>query len=185
MDNEDRLSKEKTMKVLLAIDGSHHSQAALDEAASRPWPAGTEFRVLTVLQLKWLSTVGPLYMAASADLESIQEQKREARDLLDGARTQLQASTANLRVSTKVLEGQPHEMIVEEAEAWRADLIVLGSHGYGPLRRALLGSVAAAVAVEAPCAVEIIRVGRPFVRAPPRRSDSAEVDATKPVGPSR
>jgi hypothetical protein len=50
-----------------------------------------------------------------------------------------------------------------------ADLIVLGSHGYGPIRRALLGSVAVAVAVDAPCAVEIIRMGRPSIAARHRR----------------
>jgi nucleotide-binding universal stress UspA family protein len=48
-------------------------------------------------------------------------------------------------------------VIVEEAEKWGADLIVLGSHGYGPMSRFLLGSVAHAVALHAPYSVEIVR----------------------------
>ena len=37
------------MKVLLAIDGSRHSDAAVAEVARRPWPAGTEVKILTVI----------------------------------------------------------------------------------------------------------------------------------------
>jgi hypothetical protein len=106
------------MKILLAIDGSPHSQAAIDEVAQRDWPTGTKA----------------------------------------------------LTITAKTLEGVPHEVIVREAEDLGADLIVLGSHGYGPIRRAILGSVAAAVAVEAPCAVEIIRSQRPPVKATESRS---------------
>jgi nucleotide-binding universal stress UspA family protein len=48
-------------------------------------------------------------------------------------------------------------MIVEEARDWGADLIVLGSHGYGRVRRVVLGSVAAAVVAIAPCSVLVVR----------------------------
>lgn len=48
-------------------------------------------------------------------------------------------------------------MILEEAEAFGADLIVVGSHGHGMLERFLLGSVSQAVALHASCSVEIVR----------------------------
>jgi nucleotide-binding universal stress UspA family protein len=63
----------------------------------------------------------------------------------------------DVSVTTKVMEGSPKDMIVEEAQDWGADLIVLGSHGYGRVRRVLLGSVASAVVVEAPCSVQVVR----------------------------
>jgi len=63
----------------------------------------------------------------------------------------------DVSVTTKVMEGSPKDMIVEEAQDWGADLIVLGSHGYGRVRRVLLGSVASAVVVEAPCSVQVAR----------------------------
>jgi nucleotide-binding universal stress UspA family protein len=66
---------------------------------------------------------------------------------------------AILSITTKVVEGSPRELIVQEPADWGADLIVLGSR-HGPLRQALLGSVATAVAADAACAVEIIRAGR-------------------------
>ena len=152
------------MKVLLAIDGSQHSQAALAAVAMRDWPANTEVEVLTVVQSKWPLVGDPLFTVASAHAESILAQRAEVPGLLERAVAQLHERQPDLPVTAKTLDGPPHSVIVEEAEQWKADLIVLGSHGYGPLRRALLGSVAAAVAVEAPCAVEIIRMGRPHVR---------------------
>jgi nucleotide-binding universal stress UspA family protein len=63
----------------------------------------------------------------------------------------------DVSVTTKVMEGSPKDMIVEEAQDWGADLIVLGSHGYGRVRRVLLGSVASAVVAEAPCSVQVVR----------------------------
>jgi nucleotide-binding universal stress UspA family protein len=153
------------MRVLLAIDGSDHSHAALEEVVSREWPADTEIEVLTVIHSKWPVVGDPFFTMASARVESMQEQERGAPGLLDKAVTRIQAMAPAVSVAGKILEGVPHEMIVQEAEDWGADLIVLGSHGYGRVRRALLGSVAAAVAVEAPCAVEIIRMGRPSVTA--------------------
>jgi nucleotide-binding universal stress UspA family protein len=60
-------------------------------------------------------------------------------------------------VSTQVLKGSPKRTIVEEAEAWGADLIVVGSHGYRLWERMLLGSVSQAVAAHAKCSVEIVR----------------------------
>jgi nucleotide-binding universal stress UspA family protein len=152
------------MKVLLAIDGSEHSQAALDAVAMREWPDSSEIKILTVVHSKWPLVGDPLFTIASAHAESILEQRRELPGVLERAAARLRAEQPDLPVTTMILEGVPHDVIVEEAERWEADLIVLGSHGYGPVRRALLGSVAAAVAVEAPCAVEIIRRGRPHVR---------------------
>ena len=57
----------------------------------------------------------------------------------------------------KVLDGVPKDVIVQEARDWGADLIVLGCHGYGPVRRAVLGSVVTAVVTDAPCSVEVVR----------------------------
>lgn len=91
-----------------------------------------------------------------------------ARSVLQLAADRVRKSLPTVPVTTKVLEGLPQEVIVKDATNWGADLIVLGSHGHGPRRQGLLGSVASSVAAEAPCAVEIIRVGRRAVRSAAR-----------------
>lgn len=60
-------------------------------------------------------------------------------------------------MTTKIVEGIPKDAIVQEARDWGADLIVLGSPGYGRVRRVFLGSVACAVVAKAPCSVQVVR----------------------------
>ncbi|MFY9574809.1 MAG: universal stress protein [Blastocatellia bacterium] len=47
--------------------------------------------------------------------------------------------------------------MIDESNAWDADLIVVGSHGYRGLTKLWLGSVSQAVAAHAKCSVEIVR----------------------------
>lgn len=148
------------MKILLAIDGSAHSAAALEEVASRQWPPGTEVEVLTVVHSTTPLLVDPAFVMAAAYAQTTQELRRHAPELLATAATRLRRDHPGLRITTKALDGAPRDVIVQEAADWEADLIVLGSHGHGPLRQALLGSVATGVAADAVCAVEIIRAGR-------------------------
>jgi nucleotide-binding universal stress UspA family protein len=56
-----------------------------------------------------------------------------------------------------VLLGGPRSVIIDEADKWGADLIVVGSHGHRGFERFLLGSVSEGVARHAHCSVEVIR----------------------------
>jgi nucleotide-binding universal stress UspA family protein len=62
-----------------------------------------------------------------------------------------------LSMSSKVINESPKQGILNEAERFDADLIVVGSHGQSALSRFLLGSVSHAVALHAHCSVEIVR----------------------------
>ena len=148
------------MKILLAIDGPAHSAAALEEVASRRWPPGAEVEVLTIVHSTTPLLLDPAFVIAAAYVDSTQELRRRAPELLAAAAARITRDHPTLAVTTKALEGTPRELIVQEAADWGADLIVLGSHGHGPLRQALLGSVATGVAADATCAVDIIRAGR-------------------------
>ena len=59
--------------------------------------------------------------------------------------------------SISVVWEQPRTIILNEAAAWGADLIVTGSHGHNRFTSLLPGSVSEAVAMHAPCSVEVIR----------------------------
>ncbi len=84
--------------------------------------------------------------------------EQQARAAVERAAATLRGGeNGGLQVSTEVLTGSPKSTIVEEAEAWGADLIVVGSHGYRTWERMLLGSVSQAVAAHAECSVEIVR----------------------------
>jgi len=101
---------------------------------------------------------------AAAHGESIREQARLAPDVLAAAAKHLHAHQHHATIVTKTVEGVPKDEILREAAAWGADRIVLGSHGRGRVRRAILGATAAAVAADADCTVQIARA-RPSAAA--------------------
>ncbi len=145
------------MKVLLATDGSPSSEAAIQEVASRHWPDETEIEVLTVIHTRLPLVADPVLVLAASHETLLKEARQKAPAIAEKAAGQIREKAPRVRIVTKILEGTPKAVIVERAEKWGADLIVLGSHGYGPVSRFLLGSVAHAVALHAPCSVQIVR----------------------------
>jgi nucleotide-binding universal stress UspA family protein len=150
--------KEKTeMKILLATDGSEYSEAAIDELIGRPFPPGTEVRVVSAVEYHAPITGAPFGVTSEYLAGLARESRKQAHENVERAAAKLRASAPDLEVTTAVLEESPKAAIVEEAERWKPDLIVVGSHGYGAIKRFLLGSVSQAVALHAPCSVEIVR----------------------------
>lgn len=146
------------MKIFIAIDESECSEDAVAEVARRSWPAESEVRVVSVVP-----PLDPgLFKGVSPTVfdEVVKEQLANAARRLSDAAASIRKGASGLSVSTTLLEGRPKEAIVEEAERWGADLIVVGSHGHGALKRLFLGSVSLAVATNAHCSVEIVRCRR-------------------------
>ena len=146
----------RPLKVLLATDGSDCSLLAAHSIASRPWPAGTEIRVLSVVE----PCTSPLFHVpfprAAEETLRAQAMERTQKAIREAEEIVVQAG---LRASEtiSVLLGEPQSIIATEAEQWEADLIVLGSHGRRGFNRLLLGSVSEAVALHAGCSVEVVR----------------------------
>lgn len=156
------------MKILLAIDGSDCSQAALDAVCSRPWPAGSEVCVVS-------AAAPPPYLDEPFGLGSAAygrvfeaERKRAVRDAARAVKVIRKRAPA-LPVVARSEPGSAPAVILDEARRWGADLILLGSHGRGVAARFLLGSVSNTVALHAPCSVEIVR-SAPAPKAAGRRT---------------
>ena len=147
------------MKILLATDGSEFSQAAIEEVIRRRWPSGTKVKVLSVAHPFPLFP-DPIFFSGAAHSETLQQEQRRASHDVEKAAGEIRDKAPDLHVEVETLEGSPKKVIVEEAERWEADLIVVGSHGRGAVERFLLGSVAHAVVLHAPCSVEIVRRSR-------------------------
>jgi nucleotide-binding universal stress UspA family protein len=151
---------ESPFRVLLAADGSSGSENAAKSIAGRPWLAGTEVRVLSVVELGLSALQAafeiPAFDAAHLELQRQQAMQR-AQSAIAAARGILEPTGVNVSESISVLVSSPKEIILDEASSWAADLIVLGSHGHRGIDRFLLGSVSEEVAMHAKCSVEIIR----------------------------
>lgn len=142
------------MRVLLALDGSPASDAARRLVASLPWPEGTFIHVIGAIAPVvdtftglpgGAGMIGEVEPASSSALHAI----------LDEACESLEAPGRVVRRS--IVVGRPASVIVDEAAALRAELVVVGSRGRGPMRSMVLGSVSAEVVDHAPCPVLVVR----------------------------
>jgi nucleotide-binding universal stress UspA family protein len=134
------------MKILLAIDASSASQNAVEQVAARPWPAGSQVHVLTVVEPSHAWALSPI----------VEEVNARARQLVEDAAQRLRSH--GWETEAQVGQGDPKTVILDHAaEGMNADLIVLGAHGTGAIERFLLGSVSRAVLRFAPCSVELVR----------------------------
>ena len=150
-------SRSGTQRLLVAVDGSPNSAATLAEVAGRPWPAGSEIEVVTVIHSVVPVFPDPAFSMAAVHAEQERQQVHDAPALLEAAVGRLQSASPGVTVSSKVLEGDPAEEIIGEAQRLHADEIFLGSHGHGPLWRGVMGSVAEKIVAHAPCSVQIVR----------------------------
>jgi nucleotide-binding universal stress UspA family protein len=114
----------------------------------------------------WPFIPEPTFVLAAAHYESLEQGRKLAAEIVANAAKKISEGASDLAVTTEVLEGSPKQVIVEEAERWGADLVIVGSHGYGSVKRFLLGSVSQSVVLHAPCSVEIVRKREMLVTAP-------------------
>jgi nucleotide-binding universal stress UspA family protein len=152
-----------SLKILLATDGSEFSISAAKSVAGRPWPAGSQIKIVSVEEIPVFENQASAFPLAAVYPASLLE------ELLESARTRAEEAVENSRkivtgtslevVSTCVPLGDPRNAILDHAKDWQADLIVLGSHGRRGLDRMLMGSVSETVAIHAQCSVEVIRPG--------------------------
>ena len=146
------------MKLLLAVDGSACSEEAVAEIVGRPWPEQTEVKVITAFEIPVMVGIEP-WAAGPMYFDELHKAAWSAANaVVENTLTKLKAAPDNrLKITGEVIQGSPNQVIVEEAERWGADLIIMGSRGLGAWNRLLLGSVSNAVVHHAKCSVEIVR----------------------------
>jgi len=143
------------MKILLAIDGSDFSEVTLKSVIARPWPPNTEVKVMNVVEPPSL-LMGREMAGPDPEFESVWNALRErGKDIVSKAADKLRE--AHFSISTQLVEGDPKSQIIDAANEWHADMIIMGSHGRSGLSRFLLGSVSEGVVRHAHCSVEIVR----------------------------
>ena len=141
------------MNVLIGVDESPFSAAAVEHVKGTPWPKGTRFRVV--------SASPPIFPAAGdaampdVIAQVIAQQDRFHQDMAERASAALRDAGGTAEAA--MVSGDPRSVLVEEARRWKADLVVVGSHGRSGLKRMVLGSVAEHVVRQAPCSVLIVK----------------------------
>jgi nucleotide-binding universal stress UspA family protein len=138
------------VRVLLGVDGSPDAAAAVDIVCSRNWPAGTEVRVATAVDVP--PSLDLTVLIASPDerhtISPVQALVHSVGDRLRDSK---------LDATTVVLDGNPRHALLAEAQRWGAHCVFLGARGHSRLERFFIGSVSASVAARAHCSVEVVR----------------------------
>jgi nucleotide-binding universal stress UspA family protein len=144
------------MKILLAIDDSKTSEAAVQAVLAQVHSKDTHVRVLHVVEPPSLLVVGEMGGYDPAIEAAWDQVTRQGQALVEKAAEELR--THGITTSTAVQQGDPKSMILGESEEWHADSIVLGSHEGKALDRFSPGSVSEAITRDARCSVEIVRI---------------------------
>lgn len=145
-------------RILVAVDGSHTSELALREAINLAKALEGQLRIVHAVD-----EISFNWDAEYADPAEIWKAMAETgRDILNRAAATVAEAEAGLKADTKLIEidtlgRRIPEVIVEEAEAWPADLIVVGTHGRRGLSHVFLGSVAEGIVRVATQPVLLIR----------------------------
>lgn len=142
-------------RILVPVDNSATSRAALEEVKRFANEQHAQVRVVHVIDLAQFAWSANEFL----DVPQLQETLREsARRVLAESVTTLEE--AGLKVEVALLEtwgGLLAKAVVEDAAKWGADLMIMGTHGYGGLTHMLLGSVAEGVVRHSHIPVLLVR----------------------------
>lgn len=147
--------------ILLATDGSPHAELAAMTAMDLAQSTGSRLHVVAVGRTFPETAVYEVYAEAARE-----ELRREAREVLDEQVRKIEAAGGTVAVAHLKMDERRDEAIVHLAEDIGAGLIVMGSRGFGGIKRALMGNVADSVVRHAHCPVLVVRptqgTSRPF-----------------------
>jgi nucleotide-binding universal stress UspA family protein len=148
------------MKILLATDGSDYSRAATEFCGNIiADPKNTSLKIISAVDYLMPVPTDPMGVSTEYFFQLEQSARAEAKERVEQAKRQIQElfGDVSLDLTAEVIDGSPSRVIVETADEWGADLIVVGSHGHGFWERVLLGSVSDSVVRHAHCSVLAVR----------------------------
>jgi len=168
------------MKVLIGYDGSESANAVFADLKRAGLPSDTEAIVASVGDLLMIDqsiqagyeSVIPSQRIASA-LKKMEAHTakviEETTELAKQGKKRVRELFPDWRVRSEVFSGSPAWVLIDAADNFNADLIVVGSKGRSAIGRLFLGSVSKKVATDARCSVRVVRAGfKKDKNAPPR-----------------
>jgi len=144
------------MKILCAIDGSRHSQWALDWLPHVCSPDDSSLLLVHAIDMTQFKSLSKLDRKTRLDLVNLLDCSLEgAARLLE--RAELKAAASWGPVRAKLLRGSPVAAVARSAKREQADLLVIGSRGVTEFQPMLLGSVSRKLLMQAPCPVLVVK----------------------------
>jgi nucleotide-binding universal stress UspA family protein len=136
-------------RVLFPVDLSDQSRRVAPFVKALATRHGSEVLMLHVIHIDPVMPADPA-LAVPTVVPNVEDLRRQRRAVLESF---LQEELAGVAVVREIVEGDTAPEIVKQAESQQVDLIMMATHGYGPFRLLLLGSVTARVLHDADCPV--------------------------------
>ena len=142
------------MKVLLAVDGSGDAALAIQTAVDMVNRTNSELHVVHV------GVISPYVLPDTLSANQYETWKKEAQERLDSEVEKIAAAGGDVTQAHLRMGRRADEEIIGLAEELEVEMIVVGSRGYGTMRRAFLGSDSDSIVRHAPCPVLVVRPQR-------------------------
>ncbi|HEY2961086.1 MAG TPA: universal stress protein [Pyrinomonadaceae bacterium] len=142
-------------RILVGVDHSSDSYAAVEAVRNREWPEGTEVRLVAVVDTVMAVPAHPGKPSLKWIEVGDENGRDEVRKIFEPYAQRLRH--VGLDAAVMIRRGNPADEIIDEAETWEADSVFVGAKGTRGIDRLLLGSVSSAVAARAHCSVEVVR----------------------------
>jgi nucleotide-binding universal stress UspA family protein len=147
-------------KIIVPIDGSEHSDRALDYALDLAEKYSAEIKLLSVAQP--VVATGPMFLtqtmlSPASTTMYVKEIEAAHEKMLANAFKKAKETKPNINISKQLVNGRPADKIVEIANEEKFDVIVMGSRGTGGIKEFFLGSLSDRVADEARCPVLLVK----------------------------
>lgn len=167
-------------KVLVTFDGSVYSRDTIEWLAKAGLPNGTQVRVLMVIPEFHDFREKELSIHQVTVLKKQWSKIRERSfQMMEEVALSLGQTVGNQNLSIDAVPGDPREKIIESANEFGADLIVMGSHGRSGLERMLIGSVSLHVAFSASCPVLVVKRLNAMNAEPDEYGEEEESESAK------
>ncbi|HEX8138240.1 MAG TPA: universal stress protein [Pyrinomonadaceae bacterium] len=157
------------MRILIGYDGSASAEAALSDLRRSGLPREAEALIVSVADVLTVSPPSGYELVGQAltsrrvtsGIMQMQAQTaralKEAKEFAEKARDSVRSYFPGWEVSAETLAGTPSWELIKRADEWKADLIVVGSHGRSALGRLILGSVSKKVVTDSQHSVRVAR----------------------------
>jgi nucleotide-binding universal stress UspA family protein len=146
-------------RILVATDGSPTSEQAIEQAARLAKDQQAQLRIVHVIEQSRLAfaAAGPVAVDLEGILDALRKSGQAALERGRAIAQQRDVQADAAIVGDDSIDDRVAVVLAEEARRWKADLIVLGTHGRRGINHLLMGSVAEAVARVAPAHVLLVR----------------------------